>query len=512
MKKSVFGSALIIAGLTCFAARADKTGDTEAIIKVLSAAYGADVTVKLDAQTCEITYPQVDIEDETVVYIEPKTPDEEPRTETKKLITTIPATTVQCSATDDFDKYKQYRFAHNSSDKFIAQLYNTFGFAFVKDFEIKNFNEEIQIVPELGLVSLRKLHLGDAVYVQKDETTGLKSEIGNLKNYEFLQKITQNGNIFRQQVDMNLDTFNLMLPLFSLQINSEQSASEFVYDIPAEGRFDYENLTQNIAYLLSAKSSAIGKDIKVDVFGMGGRFDLDIKNNSQRNDDDSVRMISTMLLKNIVFNGDLIDKEKQPKSVSLMYSLKDVPAESLVELAAIQQDKGERMEKAQTPEEMQAAEDAISERLAELLDKLAPKAKLIAQIDFEFTDAQIAAEFSIGSKDGYLDGIGKIKVANLYKIFPNQEQCLKNLKTDNSSECEGDFLLSGIENYIDVTKNNSETVYKYTEQGIFKNNEKIGDPVELNFKKMYLEKKQKDKEREEMLRQMTEQQSAAEIE
>lgn len=512
MRKYVFLMSALFACLSAFAAYAEENDVTVKMKETLSSAYGSDVNVKIDQQKCEVTYPEVIIEKEITQPVEPQSPDEEPQTEVKTVTTTIPETVAQCSQTDDFNTHKQYKITHNSPQKIIAQLYNLLGFAFVKDIDIKDFSEETQIVPELGLIRSQKIHLSSASYTEKDETTGLKSEVGNLGNYELSREATQESDNLIYRVNMNLDMFNAVLPFFSLQIKSEKNISEFIYKLPQDKSFDYANLAQNVEQLLSAKSAAVGHGIKVgiDMFGIAVGLDTNIKNNTRLTEDKTIETFGTILLDNIAFTGNLISKEKQAKAIELKYSFQDLPPNTLSEMLRLQKEKSARMEKAESLDEITAAKNASDEQFAEMMDKLAETAKLTTSLSAQFADAEIAANFAFERTNGYLTGVGKIKVTNLYNIFPEQKQCLNNPKADEIPACTFDFAFSAIKDYIDTSKDSSETIYKYDEKGVYKNGVKIDEPVELNFKKMYQKKLQEDKERQEMLKKLMEESAAEE--
>jgi hypothetical protein len=305
---------------------------------------------------------------------------------------------------------------------------------------------------------------------------------------------------------MDMDMFNVALPFFSLQIKSEKNISEIEYKLPEDNSFDYANIIQNFAHIISAKSAAIGRGIKigVDLIDLVVSLDMDIKSNTQRAEDDTYYVYGTMAFQNIAIASDMIEKEKQPQAITMKYVLKDLAADSLNKFGKIQLEKSDKMGEVEDFDQMMEVKNSFDEKTAEIMDELVQKAKLNFNTDIKFADADISADFALERKNGYLFGVGKIKVTNLYNIFPKQKQCLNNPKADEIPDCKFDLIFFGIKDLIDVSKDNSETVYKYTDKGIFKNNVRIGEPIELSFKKMYLEKKQKDKEREEMMRKLME--------
>ena len=238
--------------------------NNEKLANTLSLLYGAPVDVRITGSNCTIKYPETKIEEEVQQYIAPTTPDEQPRYEMKTETTVIPETTPECRKTEDFYGMAQYKITSTTPETLIAQLYNFTNLSFFKNFEIKTFKEEKTIVPELGLISSDQFRMADAVYTQKDPTTGLKSELGNLKELTYNQKVTRDNDIVKYRLDSKLDTLNLALPFFSMQMKSIQSAAEMDYKFSVDDKFDFGNIVQNFKYLTRSKSRSVGKGIKME--------------------------------------------------------------------------------------------------------------------------------------------------------------------------------------------------------------------------------------------------------
>ncbi|MBR1825051.1 MAG: hypothetical protein IJ770_00490 [Alphaproteobacteria bacterium] len=501
--KYVYFSAIFAVVLLCGQfADAAEVSDAEKLARILTASYGADVSVKTEEKSCQVTYPQTVIEEEVTEWVESPTDKDTLTPKTEKVTSVIAETKAECTKVEDFKSYPQYNISISSPEKFLAQIYNQFKLSFLKDIDVKTFSEELNIVPELGLVRVHNLHLADASYTEKDKTTGLKKEVGHLKDYALKQQMSENDIGVKYNVEMSLAELSAVLPFFSLQIGSEKQRSDIEYKIPENGDFNYTEMLQNIPLLTDAKSSAIIKDIKIgtDFIGMSVGFDISTQNSTSQGDEKFIKTVGKMSLDNIAIIGDLISNEKKPKSIVLKYSLKEIPTENLLELIDIQQAK-----KAQTDE----SDDKIAqidEQYAKILDKVAQTAKIAAGIEVLFADASVSGECSFERQNGYLHGINTVKVKNLFNIFSEQKQCIDNPKANEFAACGSDFIFESLKDMIDTTKNDSETVYKYTEQGVFKDNTRIGDAVELNFEKMYQEKKKQDEETEKRRQEMMEMQ------
>ncbi len=462
----------------------------EQMAEILTPAYGADVIVEADEEKCSVNYPATTIREDEADFAQMAMLGLGTTASNKNSEHIIPETIAECKRIEDFKSYAQYQVSVNSLYKFISQIYNNFNLAFVKDMTAGSYKEETRVVPEIGVVSYSKLHINDLLYTKKDETTGLKSEIGNLATFDFQQQLTEENNLVQYSSAMSMDSLNLAFPIFSLHIKSEKHRSEVSYEVPNDVAFNYQQMIENVPFLSAINYSALIDDVKIgtDMFGFNLGFDAEIKNTVQRENDENFYILGQTLFSNINFSSGVFDAfinpNIEPKQISLKYSIKNIAIDGIESLSKIP---------TQDEDLTDDEQKEIDEQTAEIIDEMAKKAKLAVSSEVKFTDADISGIWELEYKNGYLFGAGKIKVRNLFNIFPEQKQCVNNPQADKIPEC-NNVILSELKDLIDITKNDSETAYKFTEQGIFKNNVRIADPVKLDFKKMYLEQQQNDGE------------------
>ncbi len=489
--------------------------NNEKLAETLSLLYGAPVEVNITGTSCKIRYPETKIEEEISQYIPPSKPDEQPRFETKTEITVIPETTPDCKKIEDFYGMEQYKMVNTSPETLSAQVYNLTNLSFFKNFEIKTFKEEKTIVPELGLISSDQFHIADAVYTQKDATTGLKSELGNLKELTYNQKIARDKDLIKYRLDSKLDSLNMALPFFSMQIKSFQSAMEMDFKVSADDNFDYANVVRNFMFLDRSKSRSVGKGIKTDIsfLGMGVAGDFENKNNVDfKAASKTYDASGSFLLSNVAFTGDQVEKSKQLQSFGMVYKMKNMPAESIAELGELQKKQQERLT-ALMKDDMAAStklNEEYENKMAKILDEVLEKTSAVFDAKLKFPSGAISAHFDIKKKNGYLFGDVKVSVNNLFGIFPERKQCVNNPLADTIEECQKPSMLDSLKEYIDITKDNSVTVFQFNGMGIYKGTQKIGEPIELNFQKMIAEKQVMEKARAEQMKQMQEAQNTEE--
>lgn len=452
--------------------------------QTLTLAYGAPVKVNISNEICEIIYPEVEMEVSSFVLVQPTKPDEQPHYEIKVNKIPVPQTVAKCAKINDFNGKNQYKATHNSPNKMVAQVYNLSSFSFMKDVDIKTFKEEISVVPELGLISAGDLHIADASYTQTDSTTGLKSELGNLKDLKVTQNIEEDNGFIKYKTNMLLDSLNIALPIFSLQIKSDRQAADLEYKIPEGASFDYANIWRNFEYLVLSKSKAAAKGVNLvmKLFDFGISFDLDTKNYAKISDNGLMDTSGNMLISNVVFSGSMIDQAKQFKSMAMKFDIDAISPKSFATLNKIQQDK---IESQTQPDQ---------EELAKLLDEMLNTAIVKTDLDINFANAKATAKFNIQKKNGYLFGDGKVSITNLYNIFPNMEPCLNNPQAQNIPQCSQNYMFTELSKIVDVKKDNPVTEFKFSEQGVFRNGEKVGEPIELNFQKILQEQKLKEQQ------------------
>lgn len=440
------------------------------MLETLSLSYGAPVELTIDENNCQVLYPAVEIKEIATPAQDETTQDQ--NIEDKVIITPIAATTAKCSPINDFNGLPQYKVEHTSSDKLLAQIYNYLEIPAVKDINIKTFKEEQTIVPQLGLISSEKIHIADAVYTEKDEETGLKNEIGNLQELTWQENVSHSADTIKYYTDIQMHNFNLVLPIFSMHIDSEHQAAEVIYKNDDKKPFDYTNLLQNLSAFTSSRSRAVAKGIRLksDLFNMGITYDIEIKNQAKTKSNGLLDSSGNIAFNNIVFTGDMLPKHQQPQSIALEMAVNHLQLNNLVQLAQMQQ-------------EILSNDNAEidEEKMIAILDEILDTANFIADIRVKFAHADISSHFKLHRKDNYLQGEGKITINNLFGIFPEIKTCQQN---PQDPQCTQNMILTELSTYLDISKNNSVNTLKYTSTGVFLNNKKIAEPIKIDLREI----------------------------
>ena len=499
MKKVIFGGLFLVALQIGSNNACAENADAKLLSEALTENYGAEVKVEIDKDACKIIYPQVAVESlmQQVMADEVKDNGAEPKVE--KEVSYISETEAVCTKIEDFDGRSQYKITDIKADKFLPQLYNLFPFAFIKDFEIKDFYEETMVVPALNLISQDKLTAKNISYTSKDSTTGLKKEMGNLSGLSIDRRVTKEGEVLTYNYSSELDALNFAFPIFSMRINSGNHKAELKFKFPEDAKFDYSNPAHNIEYLTFSQSHAVDKGIVigVDMFDVHISLDSEIKNYNTWKPTETFDCVGTLNLSNISVKGSMIEAmlgtAKNLQSVDLKFAINDVDSDSFKKMSKLQEEKAE------------TGKDNDRE-LAKVMDSIADKAEMLMGLNLVFTDAEISGKFNFHKKNGFLDGVGKIDVKNLYNIFPEQKQCLKNPHAATIPACGEGTMFSELKKYVDVSKDDSTTIIKFTDKGIFRENKRIGEPVKLNFQIMQMEKEIKDKEKAERIKKLMDKQ------
>lgn len=467
--------------------------NTALMEKNLSMQYGAPVTVELDEQKCRLVFPKADIVEEVD---QTQNSSAAQQTQPVQRITTIPETVLTCSKINDFHGMAQYKAFNTSSNKAIAQFYNLTTLTFFKDVALKSYQEEFSFVPELGLISSSKIQADDVSYTSTDQTTGLKSEIGHLKNLTLTQDYAKNGQDITYKTDARMELLNVAMPFFSLQIQSEHQAADMSYAVPEGHSFDYAEIWRNFAYLTASKSRAIAQNIKigVDMMGFNATFDIDTKSDVRKNGAGLFDFLGTFIAQNLKISGVDIGAVKNIHTFGMKYDIRDVNIQSAAKLIELQKE----MQK-------NPNQDINDGELAKLLDDMFDKAKIDMSVKAVYPNAEMSSKSNFIRKNNYLIGDIEVKVDNLYNIFPEQKHCVVGQTVQQTPEC---ALFAGLGEYVDLSKDSSSVIFKLTEQGIFRDGRKVGEPIELNFQKMQQENAAKQQKQEEQIRQLMQENDA----
>jgi hypothetical protein len=452
---------------------AEEDNENSLLVQTLSQVYGAPVEVKIDEQNCEVRFPKIDI---TELVFEEDEQEKDTVTAREKITGTFDETIAKCRPADAFNGMQQYIITNSSSSKILAQLYNNSALSFVKNVNVKSFSEEMTVVPQIGLVSAYKMHLNDASYTETDPTTGLKSEIGNLKDLSVNTSVTQKDGHLRYLTDTQFNNFNMVLPMMSMQIASGRQVAEATYNVTDLNEFDYTNMLQNFLSLNSSRTRAKIKGIKFksDPLNMGISCDIEVKNQADLKNDGNMDSTGNMLIDNLVYTGGFIEKHQQPKSISMSFSLNDIKMQTLARLAEIQLQAIEKGDDSEIDEE----------EMINILDDVLNTAKLQETIAIKFTGAGVFVDLNLQRKDNYLQGDGEINIKNLYNVFPELKECRLNPKTPQCTQ--NPMVLMGSD-FIDISKNNQTVKIKFTDKGIFINGKKTGEAIEIDLHKILQE-------------------------
>lgn len=479
MKKSALCTlALSLAALNANSAAAF---DADLLSKTLSLSYGAPVKAEISEDKCQIIYPEVKMEQD--IYA----PDADVKNSAgKKTITeTIPATTLDCTKMADFKNYAQYKAVNNSTNRLMGQVYNLIPLPFINELEVKSFQEEIQVVPELGFTSAYNLNFAEASYTEKDEESGMKRDVAVLKNLVSKYGIYPLGDGYRYLYDIEFKNFNIMLPMASLHFGPYHQVAEAVYQPNEKQPFSYTDMLQNVTLLKSSRTRVTLKDVKISSDMMDAKISFDVESHSDADVNASGMLDSagTMTIDNIKFTGDILDAAKQPKKISFDVFFDGLNLQSLSSLIGFQQKLQELAESGASDSEIEAEisnynYDEIVKSLNEALDT----AKLRETVKVEFADAEIKAVFEFYRKDMYLQGYGNFTINNFFNIFPELKECQSN---PQAQACMYNPFYAGLSEYIDLSKNPAKCNLMFSSDGIFLNGEKVSEPLKLDLQEIF---------------------------
>ena len=396
----------------------------------------------------------------------------------------IPASEMEVVKIEDFDGKARYKLSSNSPARLQNIAHNLFGF---HNFLPASYSEELHFVPELKEIVTQNIKAENITYSEKDEATGFKSEIANLKALKFNSTMVPANGQMTYSVDWSANGFNLKHMMFSMSIKSVVNKMIAVFE--DNGQKEYSKLIMDAGAGINSSSVMAINGFSVEAMGTPVTMDMKVSTKAER-ENDGLKMsfgtdiynISSPLLADFSLNR-----------IVVKHLLKDIPVAAVDKISSIQ----EKMIEEALASDGNADTDKIADKykkdIITAVDEIIAKMEFKMQISGIFNDANLNFIVAVKKSGDYVVGNAKITAENLDKIVPDYSKiCEEEQKVSPDSfpaSCMKAGLTEGIRSQIDLSKrtknDKGQTVDTVSvvlnEMGIYVDGKKVSDPIKINI-------------------------------
>ena len=401
------------------------------------------------------------------------------------IVEKIPASEMDVVRIEDFDGKARYKLSSNSPARLQNIAHNLFSF---HNFVPTSYSEELHFVPEIKEIVAQNIKAENITYSEKDEATGLKSEIANLKSLNFNSTMEPADGQMTYSVDWSANGFNLKHMMFSMSIKSIVNKMIAVFE--DNGQKEYLKLIMDAGATLNSSSVMAINGFSVEAMGTPITMDMKVTTKAER-ENDSLKMnlgtdifnISSPLLADFSLNR-----------IVIKYLLKDIPVSAIEKISSIQE---KIMEEALTGDgsvEANKVADKYQKEIIMASDEVLSKMEFKMQFSGIFDDANLNFIAALKKSGDYVVGNAKITAENFDKIVPDYSKiCEEEQKLSSDgfpASCMKAGLTEGIRSKIDLSKrtknDKGQTVDTFSivmnETGVFVDGTKVSDPIKFNIK------------------------------
>ena len=387
---------------------------------------------------------------------------------------------------EDFNGKSRYKLSSNSPARLQNIAHNLFAF---HNFVPASYSEELHFVPEIKEIVSQYVKAENVTYSEKDETTGLKSEIANLKSLNFKSTMVPSDGKMTYSVDWNANDFNLKHMMFSMSIKSIVNKMIAVFE--DNGQKEYSKLIMDAGAGINSSSVMAINGFSVEAMGNPLTMDIKVSTKAERDiANNSLKINAGTDFYNI--SSPLLNEFKLNRLV-IKYLFKNIPVDAVKQISSMQEKMLEEVIADKDNTGVKKIDDKYQKELMLVVDDVLAKMEFKMQISGVFEDANLNFIVATKKAGDYIVGNAKITVENLDKIIPDYSKiCTQEQKTSPDSlpaSCMKAGLTEGIRSKIDLSKrttnNKGQTVDTVSivlnETGIYVDGKKVSEPIKFNI-------------------------------
>ncbi|MBQ8784904.1 MAG: hypothetical protein IJZ59_02550 [Alphaproteobacteria bacterium] len=390
---------------------------------------------------------------------------------------------------EDFNGKSRYKLSSNSPSRLQNIAHNLFSF---HNFVPTKYSEELHFVPEIKEIVAQHIKAENVIYAEKDSSTGLKSEIANLKSLNFNSTMVPSDGKMTYSVDWNADGLNFKHMMFSLSIKSIVNKMVAVYE--DNGQKEYSKLIMDAGAGLDSSSVMNVNGFSVEAMGTPITMDMKVITKTEKDiANDSLKISAGTDLYNI--SSPLLSEFKLNRLV-IKYLFKDIPVDAVKQISSVQEKMMEEALANKDNADMTKIDDKYQKELMLVVDDVLAKMEFKMQVNGVFEDANLNFVAATKKAGDYVVGNAKITVENLDKIVPDYSKiCEEEQKASPDSfpaSCLKAGFTEGIRSKIDLSKrttnNKGQTIDTVSivlnETGIYVDGKKVSEPIKFNIQEL----------------------------
>ena len=390
-----------------------------------------------------------------------------------------------------------YKITTSSLDAFRSDVYSK---TTISDIKAQSYNREISYVPDLQFIKSYKIIADNIVLEDEDKDTKLKQEVFGITKADFMLNMDAQENEAKYMLSWNIDNIRFSSSIISIMVASATNRSSSTYITTPST--DYNKLIADISALKDSQTVINIKDFALTFLGIKLQNSMNLTGKVFSEPDNKMRMSGEFEAYD--FKHEIPDFTLQ--RLYMKYLLKNLDRTKLAHLQEISEkyveSSADKIDEADdTATDTISAEDAkFMQDIAPIIDDVYKDVELKFQFDAKFVAGDITSLFALKISGKILIGNGEITIYNIDKIFPDYtQQCEeeKKLNPDSYSQsCIKAARAGSRDKYIDKSKRTIDaqgrTVDKVAvvlnQEGVFINNQKVKDPIEIDIKKIITER------------------------
>ncbi|MBO7556126.1 MAG: hypothetical protein J6T72_01870, partial [Alphaproteobacteria bacterium] len=360
---------------------------------------------------------------------------------------TIPSYEATATKSGDFQGKDSYKINTTATEALLSYLYQKFK---ITDTNVTKFSSELYFVPALRFMKYIDAKANDIIFSSVDQKTGLKSEIGAIKQANFKSIInTKEDNISYQAI---VDIRDITSKILFVDIMIPEFISKISATYENTPDIDYSKFPADVASMQQSKSVIEIKNAEFSILGINANASLGMSNRIETSKDKMRLQIDGKFIAKDIKVGQSIGNI--PQDITVKYELGNIDNAQVLELQQLQK----KLEKAQSNSQ---EEQNLKQSCTAAAEKAIKDIKLKILADVKYANAFVKMDGYYEQKGDFIVGNSDITINNFDNLYPDMtEQCEKDKQTNSNAipaSCIQNMTSMKYRKYIKLEKRTTDT-------------------------------------------------------